>query len=264
VPARRWKRPNGRDDLIAAARSILYLSCVAAVAGGALLFLAREILPLPYVPVVGRFMEPASTLLEFLWFRGVGARFEIWHAERALSFLVSASIALLTVRRVMIMRAARSLSPPRSFAGFPHGLMWGVLVLFPLSDVLARPERLMVVFVTLAFFATELADLRGKPPDPMPARRRPVFGVLSIVLPLIGAACMALLVARAKAQGGGLDALVQGGMAIAVCSAFGLAAALAAIFRKERWIALQVIGFITDFTLAATFGPGMVADLLRA
>ena len=291
----RVARPSdGTNGEIAAARPLpdpatgisrirrwLYVACVATIGGGAILHLLRnDLFQLPYLPVISRFEDPIATVVDFSRLKPLVAQFAFAGiVGRTLSFVVSLLIAALTIRRLGAMRDARTLAVPDTFAGFAYGLMWAALALVPAWFVtqytlFRSSDSLIIVCVFLAFLLTELQDFRnsrrhrGAQLDGQTAVshtvmpcRRPIWSILSIVLPLLGAGCMILL--ATTLGGNSFGPIALGLIAVAIACALGLIADVIAILRSERWIPVQVIGFLVNFGTVSYLGLPVLSDVFR-
>jgi hypothetical protein len=230
--------------------------------------------------VISRFEDPMEALIDFLHVKPIVDLLDgTGTVQRALSFLVSLGVVALVIRRVASMREARTVAVPETFAGFPYGLMWAALVLAPLiyflQYILRPPENLAVLCVFLAFLLTDLADFRNsKRPRVAPLdgavapssvgtpRRRPIFTVLSVILPLLGAGCLAALVILGQGAHS-LGPLILGMIAVTFACLLGLIANIVALARRERWIPAQVASFLVNFGVSGLLGLAAFADLFR-
>lgn len=262
-------------------RTWLYLACLAAVGGGAILHLLRSLwLPIPYVPMVSSFEEPVAAFIHVLGLKLFVAQFGVLRTlEGLLSLAAALSIAALAFRRANLMRQSARVSAPSSFSGFLLGLAWAALALLPVLLVLwsmafpvDRGGAFVVFNVFLVFVLAELTDFResrrhaarSHTQIPGPAaevlRRRPAWTFLAIAFPVLGAVIMVLLL---QTVGMSLGTLAVGGIALTALCALGLAATVIAVARRERWVPAQAIGFVVNFGVTAALGLPALADVFR-
>jgi len=224
------------------------------------------------VPLLCRYDDPVSPVLEYLvktpspTFAPVAEvpfslryAFLAWYGPLVVALLT----LVLVVRRLRGFWRDHRVSVPPSFAGFAYGLaILGVLLDllawlrvgssfgFELFSSAGYSVGLGVGCLYLAFLITELSSLRADKQskateDAVPERARPIWGILALVVPLLGlGGAVAIFFALRGGDGFAVMAGASVGLVL-VAAALGLGAiaTMVAVFRKERWVALQVVGF---------------------
>lgn len=216
------------------------------------------------VPFICHYHDPVSRMLEYL-VPTRPAYLLPWYFAYAAAVL----IVVLFVRRLWSFWSARRVAVPASFSGFIYGLailgaVLNLLTWFGLRSYLLLGSssehltQLGIGFLFLAFLLTELGSLRGDSQasaaeHTIAPRRRPMWGIAALALPLIALA-LAFLAFNTLGKGDGfavMGALAVGGTLVTGGLGLGAIAVLIAIWRKERWVPLQV------FTFAVNLGIGL-------